>query len=276
MEHIRRAFLKGAATLAASVVTANAALAQEGSDMKLSHSSNSAERPAPIITGVSQAEGIAKFAIRANYEDLTPERRERLKVSVLDSLACAINALDAPPIVACLEQAKEFGGSDGRCTLIGGGQANVVYAAQYNTAVVRYVDYMDSYLGGEEVCHPSDNVGSILAVCEHAGRSGKEFLTALAVAYQVESALTANAPFMADGFDLTTQLSFSIAAGASKALQLDEAKALAAVGICGDVIPLLVVRTTPISQWKSLNSSQAALGSVHGVFLASRGVTGPK
>ena len=48
MEHIRRAFLKGAATLAASVVTANAALAQEGSDMKLSHSSNSAERPAPF------------------------------------------------------------------------------------------------------------------------------------------------------------------------------------------------------------------------------------
>ena len=37
MEHIRRTFLKGAGTLAASVVTANAALAQEGSDMKLSH-----------------------------------------------------------------------------------------------------------------------------------------------------------------------------------------------------------------------------------------------
>jgi hypothetical protein len=171
MEHIRRTFLKGAGTLAASVVTANAALAQERSDMKLSHGSNSAEKPAPIITGVSQAESIAKFVIRASYQDLTPERRERLKVSVLDSLACAINALGAPPIVACLEQAKEFGGSDGRCTLIGGGQANVVYAAQYNTAVVRYVDFMDSYLGGEELCHPSDNLGSILAVCEHAGRS---------------------------------------------------------------------------------------------------------
>jgi hypothetical protein len=151
MEHIRRTFLKGAGTLAASVVTANVAMAQEGSDMKLSHSSNSAEKPAPIITCVSQAEGIAKFALRASYEDLAPERRERLKVSVLDSLACAINALGAPPIVACLEQAKEFGGSDGRCTLIGGGQANVVFAAQYNTAVVRYVDFMDSYLGGEEI-----------------------------------------------------------------------------------------------------------------------------
>jgi 2-methylcitrate dehydratase len=230
----------------------------------------------PVITGESQAQGIAKFAHRMTYEDLTPERRERLKVSALDSLACAITALGVPPIAACLEQAKQFGGSDARCTLIGGGKANVVYAAQYNTALVRYIDFMDSYLGGEELCHPSDNFGSVLAACEHAGRSGKEFLTALAVAYQVESTLTSNASFMADGFDLTTQLSFSIAAGASKALQLEEARTAAAVEICGDVIPLLVVRTTPISQWKGLNSSQAALASMHGVFLASRGVTGPK
>jgi 2-methylcitrate dehydratase PrpD len=49
--------------------------------------------------------------------------------------------------VACLEQAKQFGGSDARCTLIGGGKANVVYAAQYNTALVRYIDFMDSYCG---------------------------------------------------------------------------------------------------------------------------------
>src|SRR5246127_5267872 len=237
---------------------------------------STSEKPKPIITGDSQAQGIAKFASRVTYEDLTPEQRERLKVSVLDSLACAINAQGVPPIVACLEQAKQFGGSDARCTLIGGGKANVVYAAQYNTALVRYIDFMDSYLGGEELCHPSDNVGAVLAACEHAGRSGKEFLAALAVAYQVESALTANAPFMADGFDLTTQLSFSIAAGASKALQLDEARSAAAVEICGDVISLFVVRTTSISQWEGLNSSQAALASIHGVFLASRGVTGPK
>ncbi|HSZ57269.1 MAG TPA: MmgE/PrpD family protein, partial [Tepidisphaeraceae bacterium] len=188
----------------------------------------------------------------------------------------AINAVGAAPTVACVEQAKQFGGSDARCTLIGGGKANVVYAASANTALVRYVDLMDSYLSPVELCHPSDNVGAVLAACEHAGRSGKEFLIALAVAYQVESELTSVCPFMEDGFDLTSQLSFSIAAGVSKALQLDEATTAAAVEISGDVIPLLVVRTTPISQWKGLNSSQAALASVHGVFLASRGVTGPK
>jgi 2-methylcitrate dehydratase len=126
-------------------------------------------KPEPIITGESQAQRIAKFSYRTTYEDLTPERRERLKVSVLDSLACAINALGAPPTVACVEQAKQFGGSDARCTLIGGGKANVVYAASANTVLVRYVDLMDSYLGPVSLCHPSDNVGAVLAACEHAG-----------------------------------------------------------------------------------------------------------
>ncbi len=229
-----------------------------------------------ITSGPSQAEEIAKFACRAKFEDLTAERLERLKVSVLDSLACAINALGTPPIKAYLAQAQEFG-SGGNCTLIGGGKANVVYAAAYNTALIRYVDFMDTYLAKGGLCHPSDNIGAILAVSEQVDLSGKDFLTALAVGYQVDSALTASVPFMADGFDLTTPLTYSLGAGLSKALSLDEAKTAAAIEICGaSGIPLLVVRTTPISQWKGLNSSQQAMGCVHGVFLASRGVTGPK
>jgi 2-methylcitrate dehydratase len=234
------------------------------------------DKPKPIISGPSQAEGIARFASRTSYEDLSPERRERLKVSVLDALACAINALGAPPIEACRAQAEEFGGKAGSCALIGGGRSNIVYAAFYNTVLVRYVDYMDSYLAHGGLCHPSDNTAAILAASEHADLSGEDFLTALAVAYQVESRLTAAVPFIADGFDLTTPLSFSLAAGVSTALGLEEAKTAAAIGICGDFVPLLVARTTPISQWKGLSSSQLALGCVHGVFLASRGVTGPR
>ena len=229
----------------------------------------------PVISGPSQAEGIARFALRTKYDDLSAERRDRLKVSILDAVACAINAIGAPPIEACRAQAEELGGPDGRCTLIGGGRANPVYAAFYNTALIRYVDFMDSDLARGGLCHPSDNTGAILAAGEQADLPGKDFLTALAVAYQVEARLTASVPLMAHGFDLTTQLSYSLAAGLSKALGLDEGKTVSAIGICGDFIPLLVARTTPISQWKGLSSSQLALGCFHGVMLASRGVTGP-
>jgi 2-methylcitrate dehydratase PrpD len=202
-------------------------------------------KPEPVISGPSQVDGIARFALRAKYDDLTAERRERLKVSILDAVACAINALGAPPIEACRAQADELGGPGGRCTLVGGGRANPVYAAFYNSALIRYVDFMDSYLARGGLCHPSDNTRAILAAGEHADLSGKDFLTALAVAYQVEAQLTASVPFMAHGFDLTTtQLSYSLAAGLSKALGLDDQNTAAALGICGDFIPLLVARTT--------------------------------
>ena len=214
--------------------------------------------------------------MRATYDDLTAERRERLKLSILDAVACAINAIGARPIEACRAQAEELGGPGGQCRLIGGGLANPVYAAFYNTALIRYVDFMDSYLTRGGLCHPSDNTAAILAACEQADLSGKDFLTALAVAYQVEAQLTESVPLMADGFDLTTQLSYSLAAGLSKALGLGEEETEAAIGICGDFIPLLVARTTPISQWKGLSSSHLALGCFHGVLLASRGVTGPR
>jgi 2-methylcitrate dehydratase len=269
----RRTFLQTNAALVASATAGNAAVAGEAGSGKVQCVT---ETPAPIITGQSQAQGIAHFAVGAKYENLTAARRERLKVDVLDSLACAIGALGAPPIEAYLAEAKEFGGSGPRCTLIGGGQANLIYAAAYNTALIRYLDFMDSYLAGAELCHPSDNLGTVLAATEHVGGSGKDFLTNLAVAYQVEAALTGAAPFMAHGFDLTTQLTYSLGAGLSKALRLDEKKAAWAVEICGATgIPLLVVRTTPISEWKGLAPAQLALGCVNGALLASRGVSGP-
>ena len=193
-------------------------------------SGETSDKPKPIISGPSQAEGVARFASRTKYEDLTPERREQLKVSVLDALACAVSALGAPPVEACRAQAEEFGGRVGSCALIGGGRSNIVYAAFYNTVLVRYVDYMDSYLAHGGLCHPSDNTAAVLAASEHADLSGKDFLTALAVAYQVDSRLTEAVPFMADGFDLTTPLSFSLAAGVSRALGLEEAKTAAAIG----------------------------------------------
>src|ERR1700722_6595131 len=121
----RRTFLQTNAGLVASAMAGRAAEAEEADSGKAQCGEReSTEKPAPIITGPSQAQGIARFASRARYEALTAERRERLKVDILDSLGCAIGALGASPNNALLAQAQEFGGSGRRCTLIGGGQAN--------------------------------------------------------------------------------------------------------------------------------------------------------
>ena len=93
---------------------------------------------------MTQVEALAKYAARASFADLSAESRKQLPIHILDSVACCIAALGAAPIEACHEQGAEFGGIS-PCTLIGGGQANPIYAAFWHTALVRYVDFMDNF-----------------------------------------------------------------------------------------------------------------------------------
>jgi 2-methylcitrate dehydratase len=93
---------------------------------------------------MTQVEALAKDAARASFADLSAESRKQLPSHILDLVACCIAALGAAPIEACHEQVAEFGGIS-PCTLIGGGQANPIYAAFWHTALVRYVDFMDNF-----------------------------------------------------------------------------------------------------------------------------------
>src|SRR5260221_10171106 len=116
----RRTFLQTNAALVASAMAGKAARAEEAGSGKVQCDKRKlTEKPNPIITGPSQAQGIARFASRARYEDLTAERRGRLKEDVLDSLACANRALGAPPLDGDLAQAPEVCGFWPRCTLLG-------------------------------------------------------------------------------------------------------------------------------------------------------------
>lgn len=220
-------------------------------------------------------EQLAAFVERANYETLSEQAREQLRVRVLDSLACAIGALEGEPVRIVREQAQDFS-PRGKCTLIGGGTSAPDLAALYNSTLVRYLDFNDSYLAKGETCHPSDNLGAVLAASEYANASGKEMLTALAVAYQVQCRLSDEAPVRAKGFDHTTQGAYAVAAGVSKALRLDAKQIANAIAISGTALNALrVTRTGALSHWKGMAYPFTAFGGTHAAFLAMRGMTGP-
>ena len=183
---------------------------------------------------------LAAFVVGTKYEDLSQTAIYQEKIRVLDAMACAIGALDGDPIKIIHEQITEFGDA-GLCTLIGGGRTAPDRAALYNSALVRYLDFNDGYLAKGETCHPSDNLGAVLAACEYAGRTGKDLLTALAVAYQVQCRLSDVAPVRAKGFDHTTLGSFAVAAGVARALELDQSKTAHAIAISGTAFNALRV-----------------------------------
>jgi 2-methylcitrate dehydratase len=220
-------------------------------------------------------EDLARFVATSSWSDLSAGAREALKVRMLDSLGCALGALDAPPVEAIRAQLQEFGGRP-LCTLIGGGRTAPDRAALYNGALVRYLDFNDSYFAPGETCHPSDNLAPVLAAAEYANATGRDLLTAIAVAYQVQCRLSDEAPVRAKGFDHTTQGAYAVAAGAAKALHLNEPETANTVAIAGTALNALrVTRTGTLSQWKGMAYPFTAFGALEAVFLAARGITGP-
>ena len=224
---------------------------------------------------MTQVEQLAAFAVQTTYEDLSEEARHQLKIRILDALGCAFGALEGPPIKMLRSQLEDFGGRP-LVSLIGGNKTAPDRAAFYNSALVRYLDYNDSYIAKKETCHPSDNLGAVLAASEYAHRNGKEFLTALALAYQVQCRLSDVAPVRAKGFDHTTQGAYSVAAGVARALGLDQSGIANAVAMSGTAYNALrVTRTGSLSNWKGLAFPNTAFGATHAAFLAMRGITGP-
>jgi 2-methylcitrate dehydratase len=225
---------------------------------------------------LTRSEELAAFVERAGWEDISPAAREALKIRVLDSLGCAFGAMRGEPVRMIRQDISEFGGNP-LCTLIGEGKTSPDRAAFYNGALIRYLDFNDSYLAPGETCHPSDNIGAVLAASEYALASGRQFLTALAVAYQVQCRLSDEAPVRVRGFDHTTQGAFASAAGTAKALSLPAPRIANALGISGTANNALrVTRTGELSHWKGLAYPDTAFNGLRAAFLAMRGVTGPR
>lgn len=219
---------------------------------------------------------LAQFVDSASYDQISERAVKALKVRLLDSFGVAIGALNGPPVKMIRSLIDDFGGAP-RATLIGGGKSAPDRAALYNAALVRYLDFNDSFLAPGETCHPSDNIAAVMAASESVNGSGKEFLTALAVAYQVHARLSQEAPVRAKGFDHTTQGAYAAAAGAAKALGLNARKTANAVAIAGTALNALrVTRTGALSHWKGLAYPHTAFAATHAAYLAARGITGPE
>lgn len=224
---------------------------------------------------MTYAEEMAQFICQASWDDLSSEVRETLKIRILDAIGCAIGALEGEPVEILREHTNLMGGNK-LCSLIGGGKSSPDRAAFYNGSLIRYLDYNDSYLAKGETCHPSDNLGGVLAAAEYAGAGGKDLLIALAVAYQVQCRLSDVAPVRDRGFDHVTQQAFSTTAGVCSALKMDVEAVANALAIAGTAYNALrVTRTGPLSHWKGLAAANTSRNCVHAAFLARQGITGP-
>ncbi len=223
----------------------------------------------------SLAHNLAEFACSLKFEDLSPAVVHEVKRRVIDSFGCALGAWNEEPCKIARKVASDFSAKNG-ATIIGTRhQAPPDWAAFATGCCIRYFDYNDTYLS-KEPAHPSDNIAAALAVAESVGATGKEFITAIAIAYEVQCRFCDAASIRARGWDHVTYGAFSTALAAAKLMKLDPEKTRHAVNIAGVACAAMrQARVGELSHWKGVAFANAARHGVYSALLARSGMTGP-
>jgi 2-methylcitrate dehydratase len=196
---------------------------------------------------------------------------------VLDTLGCALGAVDAKPVAAARAWARMSRG-DPAAHVIGTREtSSVVGATLANCTMARHLD-MNDCDWSRDPAHPSDNIGACLAVAEVSNASALDFLKALLVAYEVQmrsTEFTKVSFFKTTGWDHTTFVTLASAAAAGVLLKLDADRLAHALAIAGSYPTVGQLRVGQISMMKAASAGLAASRGVEAAYLASHGVTGP-
>ena len=221
----------------------------------------------------AQLREMIKFAWRTKYDDIDPKTVEQLKRHFLDSMASLIFSLSQETPRKLRQQVADIQSSR---SIIPIEDLTIDRAAELYTALIRYPDFMDNFLAKHATCHPSDNIGALIAACVYKDLEGKDFLKAMAISYQLICRLTEKFPVMSKGFDHTVLLNFSVMIAIAQLLGLSKEEARHACGMVACTVnPLVTLRAAYTSEWKGFASSCTAFNCINKAFLAKRGMTGP-
>jgi len=221
------------------------------------------------------AHQLADYTCAQRFEDLSKEVVHEVKRRVIDSLGCALGAWKEEPFLIARKLAADFSAKHGSTIFGTDHKAPPDWAAFANGCAIRYFDFNDTYLS-KEPAHPSDNISPALAVAESIGAGGRELITAIALAYEVQCRLCDAASIRERGWDHVTYGTFSTALAAAYLMKLDPAKTRHAVNIAGVAgAAMRQARAGELSHWKGVAFATAARHGVFAALLAREGMTGP-
>jgi len=217
---------------------------------------------------------IVSFTNSLEYGDLPRDVVREATVRVIDMAGALIAGFDGE---AC-EQVRSLARttSGGRATILGSAdKTSLDMAAFANAVAARHVEMMDVYhFPGAFGGHPSDVVMPVFSAAEQAGRSGRDLIAAVVLAYEIF--LRFSDMFRNRGFDDTNFASIAVSAATAKLMRLGRegignAVAMAAV----PSVILRQVRADRITMWKVLAAGYAGRAGVFAAQMAQAGIEGP-
>jgi 2-methylcitrate dehydratase len=216
----------------------------------------------------------ARYGLALQYDLLPPEVVLQAKRCVLDALACAIGAYDAPGLPICESVVKELGGAQ-EATVIGSGfRTTAANAVLVNSFLVRFLDFNDLGGGG----HNTDSIPAIIAVAEREKKGGRDLLTSVVISYELGERVKES--FMGNEAGIANDIrgGLNMPPSLGRLMGLDEDQIANAIGICAcSSLPLHVLDCDleENSMRKNLRFGWVSSDAILSCLLARKGFTGP-
>lgn len=221
------------------------------------------------------AEQLAEFSSGFSYESLKRDQVLKLKLYFLDWLGSAFAGARERPVQMVLAVVKSQGGNAQSTLIPDGSKCSALMAALVNGASSHVVEMDD--LHRESIFHPAAAiVPAVLAAAEAQHVSGKDFLAALAVGYEVgiRVALAAGTSHYKFWHTTGTCGTFGAAAGAGRILKLSPKQMTWALGSAGTQAAGLWAFLVENAMSKQLHPGKAATNGLLAALLAAEGFTG--
>ncbi|MGW6333216.1 2-methylcitrate dehydratase PrpD [Nocardia rhamnosiphila] len=207
--------------------------------------------------------------------EVAPETAEMIVNRIIDNAAVAAAAWSRRPVVNARAQALAHPYRPGATVFGAEGRFSPEWAAWANGVAVRELDFHDTFLAAE-YSHPGDNIPSILAVAQHAGRTGRDLLRGLATGYEIQIDLVRSICLHEHKIDHVAHLGPSAAAGIGTLLGLDTETVYQAIGqALHTTTATRQSRKGEISSWKAYAPAFAGKMAVEAVDRALRGEGAP-
>lgn len=207
-------------------------------------------------------------AVDADVEEMIVNR-------IIDNAAVSAASVLRRPVSNARSQALAHPFAPGAAVFGVPGTYSPEWAAWANGVAVRELDFHDTFLAAE-YSHPGDNIPPILAVAQHAGRSGADLIRGLATGYEVQMDLVRAICLHEHKVDHVAHLGPSAAAGIGTVLGLDTETIYQAVGqALHTTTATRQSRKGEISSWKAYAPALAGKMAVEAVDRAMRGEGAP-
>ncbi len=211
---------------------------------------------------------IVEYVSKFDESKLTDPLVETIGYLMADTLGALYGGFESDPARIGARLAAKM---PGPCTVFGYGiKSTYEMAAFCNGLMIRHTDF-------NAAPHNNEMFGGILAVAEAVKATGPQTMAAMAISYEVITAIgnTGLGNYDPAGWDCPYH-SVGVAMGCGKLMGLNEDQLANAISLAlVPHMPMYVCHIGTQSMWKGTHSAEQVRNGVWGAMLAEAGMTGP-